>query len=67
MTPYRYDASLQAEHRYRMLPSITWSDFQRTMGDGVPPEALIWPELPARAKVVFSAHTFAFARDGVTP
>jgi hypothetical protein len=63
MTPSRYHASVQAERRYRTLLSITWSDFKRMLDSGVAPAALIWPELPARAKVVFSGHIFGFARE----
>jgi hypothetical protein len=51
--PSRADAARIAAWRYLTLTPLKWPEFQRLMGDGVPPPALIWPDLPARELVVF--------------
>jgi hypothetical protein len=51
--PSRAYASGEAERLYAKLPSLEWGEFSRLIGLGVPAPALVWPELPARATVVF--------------
>jgi hypothetical protein len=41
------------EARFDQLPEIPWITFQWLMKRGVPPQALMHPELPKRARVVF--------------
>jgi hypothetical protein len=53
------------EERFHHLPSLRWSEFERFLKSGVPARALVYPELPARARVVFfpDRPLFDFAED----
>jgi hypothetical protein len=63
--PSRVYASEEAERRHALLSPIRWREFSGLMGDGVPAPALIWPDLPARASVVFDRRQplFDFAEE----
>jgi hypothetical protein len=56
---------LDVEERFARLPALHWSEFRRFLDRGVPAPALVYPELPARARVVFFADRpiFDFAED----
>jgi hypothetical protein len=56
---------LDIEDRFHRLSSVRWSEFDRFMKSGVPARALVYPELPARARVVFfpDRPLFDFAED----
>jgi hypothetical protein len=53
------------ERRYLQLRPIQWDEYLVLMRLGVPAPAIIWPDLPARAHVVFRAGKpqFDFAAD----
>ena len=53
------------EKRFDRLPSLRWSEFDRFLKSGVPARALVYPDLPARARVVFfpGRPLFDFAED----
>ena len=53
------------EERFDRLPSLRWSEFDRFLKSGVPARALVYPELPARARVVLfpDRPLFDFAED----
>jgi hypothetical protein len=59
------DPRREVERRYLHLPPIQWSEFAALMRQGVPAPALIWPDYPARALVVFRTDQplFDFAAD----
>jgi hypothetical protein len=63
--PSRADAGEESERRYIRLPPIQWPEFSRLQSDGATVEALIWPNPPARADVVFHPQRslFDFADD----
>jgi hypothetical protein len=54
-----------AERRYLQLRPIQWDEYAGLMRLGVPGPAIIWPDLPARADVVFRTDKplFDFAAD----
>ena len=56
---------LDVEERFDRLPSLRWSEFERFLKSGVPARALVYPELPARARVVLfpDRPLFDFADD----
>jgi len=53
------------EERFDRLPSLRWSEFERFLNGGTPARALVYPELPGRARVVFfpDRPLFDFAED----
>jgi hypothetical protein len=53
------------EDRFHHLPSLRWSEFDRFLKSGVPARALVYPELPARARVALfpDRPLFDFAED----
>jgi hypothetical protein len=64
---------LGVEERFDRLTSLRWAEFDRFLKSGVPARALIYPDLPARARVVLfpDQPLFDFAEDvgedGATP
>jgi hypothetical protein len=56
---------LDIEDRFHRLSSVRWSEFDRFMKSGVPARSLVYPELPARARVVLfpDRPLFDFAED----
>jgi hypothetical protein len=63
--PGRMCPGEEAERRYAVLPPITWTEFAALLDNGIGAPALIWPDLPARAAVVFRDNRplFDFASD----
>ena len=59
------DKYLDIEDRFDRLPSLRWSEFERFLKSGVPARALVYPELPARARVTLfpDRPLFDFAND----
>ena len=55
----------QAKRRYALLTPMRWREFSGLRGAGVSAAALIWPDLPARASVVFDRRgtLFDFAEE----
>jgi hypothetical protein len=53
----------EIEERFATLKTLNWGEFQRFLNYGVSSRALVYPELPARARVVFEprARFFDFA------
>jgi hypothetical protein len=56
---------VEVEERFARFSSLHWSEFRRFLDRGVPSPALVYPELPARARVVFFADrpVFDFVED----
>jgi hypothetical protein len=56
---------LDVEDRFDRLPSLRWSEFERFLKSGVPARSLVYPELPARARVTLfpDRPLFDFAND----
>jgi hypothetical protein len=47
------DRGVEAERRYLQLKPIQWPEYAGLMRLGIPAPAIIWPDLPARAPVIF--------------
>jgi hypothetical protein len=68
-TPYetadQWSKGVAVERRYLLLRPIHWDEYSALMRLGVPAPAIIWPDLPARAHVVFRTGKpqFDFATD----
>ena len=63
--PSRTSGTSTSRIRFDRLPSVRWSEFDRFLKSGVPARALVYPELPARARVVLfpDRPLFDFADD----
>ncbi len=60
----QWSLQVAVERRYQQLPPIQWGEYASLMRLGVPAPAIIWPDLPARAGVVFrEGARFDFAAD----
>ena len=53
------------EDRFDRLPSLRWSEFERFLNNGVPARALVYPELPARARVTACWNSMAGLSPGI--
>jgi hypothetical protein len=63
-TGNQWSQLVAVERRYQQLPQIQWVEYASLMRLGVPAPAIIWPDLPTRAGVVFrEGSRFDFAAD----